>query len=90
MLKQIFKEHQYIITVINSCVTEEQLESTKVWYISAVGRWDYMFENVSTVTYYRRYYDIICFILEDIECTINKKKSAFAKANIPKINGFNR
>lgn len=88
MLKQIFKEHKYIICVIDSCITEEQLESAKTWYISAVARWDYMFENVSIATYYRKYYDIICFILEDIECTINKKKSTLKKADIPKINGF--
>lgn len=88
MLKQIFKEHKYIISVINSCITEEQLGSTKMWYISAVKRWDYLFENISVTTYYSKYYDIICFILEDIECAINEKKSAFSKADIPKINGF--
>lgn len=89
MLKQIFTEHKYIVDVINSCETEEQLESTRKWYIQAVSRWDFWFENVTLATYYRKYYDIITYVLKNIEDVISEKKSCFTeKTNVPKIKGF--
>lgn len=89
MLKKIFTEHKYIVSVINSCETEEQLESARQWYIPVVSRWDFWFENVTLATYYRKYYDIIIYILKDIENVINTKRTCFSdKKCTPKIKGF--
>lgn len=91
MLKKIFTEHKYIVSVINSCETEEQLKSARQWYIQAVSRWDFWFENVTLTTYYRKYYDIITYILKDIENVINIKKMCFSDNKYtPKIKGFKK
>jgi hypothetical protein len=73
-LSNIYQEFYYILRVLDSCETPEQFENTSNWIIQIMNKWEYIFLPISQKEYDKKYIDIMSYLINNINASIENKR----------------